>query len=369
MEQLLERLVKRIKPRNGMVVNAETWARAHDFHYDHQRAHLLLGHGAGIVGGLEVVADSQGRRVWIQPGLAIDARGHLIVLARQESLVVGTEQPGLKYIYFEGETEREVGLDPELSRQTATDLQTGYRLVEGFTLPAGAIELARVRINKPNEPIWAAGDAVQPRFHELDQRFRQHISVPMSPIVGVAIVYLGQNIEPGDKYGRRAGQLAGALSHLTQYRVWFDDDLSTTDDFSVYTLLYIVERGAYVLDRTFAAALQTHRDRGGTILVDNNSDDSPLLADFGSQKLQFKPELDAALLTDPFLFGQAPEGANKAGKIWFADSLIISTRHYSPLWQHRPDWSREAIRSATEWAANLVTYALKRKNSSEVGDG
>jgi hypothetical protein len=108
--------------------------------------------------------------------------------------------------------------------------------------------------------------------------------------------------------------------------------------------------------------LQAHRESGGTIFVDNTADDSPLLADFNRQNLQFKPELDEALLTDPFLFGQLPEGANQAGKIWFADGLLINARNYSALWQHRPDWPREAIRSASEWAANLVTYALKRQS-------
>lgn len=382
MEQLLKQLIERIVPHDGMVVNAKTWAKAHDFHYNHQRAHLLLGHGAGIVSGLEVVVDSQGKRVWVQPGMAIDAQGQLIVLAKQEALAIGTEQTGLKYIYFEGAAEQKItphsnshsegasearapgGIepqgDPHLPSQTPATLKIGYRLVEGFTLPVGAVELARVRVTRPDEPLQAASDENQPRPHELDQRFRRHVGVSVPPMLGAAIVYLGQGIGPEDKYGRRAGQLAGTLSHLTRYRVWFDDDVNPAD-FAGYTLIYLVERGNFSPDRTLLAALQTHRARGGTILVDTDADDSPLLAHFNSQDTQFKPEPDESLLTDPFLFGRLPEGTDNAGQIWFADGLLISSRCYGPLWQRRPDYPREVIRSAVEWAANLVTYAVKRR--------
>ena len=68
------------------------------------------------------------------------------------------------------------------------------------------------------------------------------------------------------------------------------------------------------------------------------------------------------LLTDPFLFAAPPAGANPlGGKLRFAEGLLFSTCDYGNLWQRGQNKPREVIRAATEWGANLITYALTRQ--------
>lgn len=380
MDELLPQLVERIKPKNGLVINEVTWAKAHDYHYNHLRAHLLAGHGSGIITGLEInVIQDEPAEVSIKPGMAIDPQGRIIILAQQTSLMLSTEQAGLLYVYLEADEEREVTQAQAQNPNLPTYVRGGRHLDARLSLPPAAIELARIRLAKANAPIHNPLEPALPGPNELDQRFRPEVGAHRQPQVGVAIIYLGQ--ETGQylgKYGIRAKHLATALSHLTHCRVCFDDDvalLNTLPSLAYtdterptalpYTLLYLVEQGAHVLEPDFKAALFNHYQAGGTLLIESYQEDSPLLAFFTDQKIQFQDELNEPLLTEPFLFSTSPAGANsRSGKLRFAEGLLFSTCDYGRLWQRTPGTSREVIRAATEWGANLIAYAFKRQQKT-----
>ena len=76
IEELLNSYpLKRIKPSDGLAITAEVWEEAHEYHRHNHRYHTMLGHGPGILSGLEVIAsDPPDTSIYISPGVAIDAK-------------------------------------------------------------------------------------------------------------------------------------------------------------------------------------------------------------------------------------------------------------------------------------------------------
>ena len=72
---------KYIKPYDGMSITADVWGQAHEEHRQTVFAHTSTLHGAGIITGLDVIAnDPPGQVVFITAGAAVDQTGHIIVV-------------------------------------------------------------------------------------------------------------------------------------------------------------------------------------------------------------------------------------------------------------------------------------------------
>jgi hypothetical protein len=102
---------------------------------------------------------------------------------------------------------------------------------------------------------------------------------------------------------------------------------------------------------------------------------SDLLASFGISLQELPPGHD--LLVEPYLFAAPPPGFETEGapKVLLGMAaggpVILSSCDYGCLWQGerrgRPA-SREEIRTAMEWGANLIAYALRaRQEASRKG--
>jgi hypothetical protein len=73
-------------------------------------------------------------------------------------------------------------------------------------------------------------------------------------------------------------------------------------------------------------------------------------------------------LNRPYLFAAPPAGFETQGspKLMMSDGVIFSTHLYGLLWQGERRGrlaSREEIRSAIEWGANIMTYAVERRRT------
>ena len=53
LKDIVKFQLKRINPFQGLVIDADTWKDAHDYHRDQQRLHLLTFHKTGVIEGLE----------------------------------------------------------------------------------------------------------------------------------------------------------------------------------------------------------------------------------------------------------------------------------------------------------------------------
>lgn len=364
---------KRISPFDGMAITAPVWAEAHEYHRQRQQLHALFRHGSGILTGLEVIAsDPPNSSVYILPGIAIDPQGQTIVLPEPMAYDVG-QTHGLLYLlltYGEGRPRSE-------SDQEGGPLyvRAHFGIEATLTLPETPyVELARIRRQDRQAPILDAQDATHPGSNEIDLRFRREIGTAPQEVVTVGVSYVGgaNNLE----HGRGVRYLASALRRLDLHRVWVDKDVPLDAGLEAYTLVCLAGQEAFQLNQDEMNALYAYLQGGGTVFIEScrreiGADNPPadrlfsdLLASMGIQLEALPPGHN--LLVEPFLFGAPPPGFETEGAptVWVGDGVIFSTCDYGCLWQgkrrDRMAW-REEIRSAMEWGANIVAYAIERR--------
>ena len=366
-EDLLKEFpAKRIKPLDGMAVTAEIWEEAHEYHRQSQRSHVLFSHGPGIVTGLEVIAsDPPDRSVYILPGIAVDPAGQTIVLPQPVAYDFGDEIEGFLYLlmsYKESRPRADKGQDGPLY------VHDEFSIVARPTLPdVPVVELARLKRDSRAAPLLDAQDPAHPGPNEVDLRFRHEIGAKPRKMVTVAVSYLGEVTDKS--HGRGAGYLARALNRMDNYLVTVDDGAPLDPSVLAYTLIYLVGEGTFELSRSQMKGLQGYMERGGTLFIESKDLDAASTFSDYLRTMEVKLETLSPghpLLLEPFLFAALPPGfeTEESPEVQVGEGVIFSTRNYGRLWHgERRDSvpSREEIRSAIEWGANLVAHALKRR--------
>ncbi len=364
---------KRVSPFDGMAVTAEVWEQAHDYHRQQRQMHMLFNHGSGIVSGLEVIAsDPPDSTVYILPGLAIDPLGQVIMVTEPTAYDV-EEADGLFCLMLShGESLPRPDDDRDAEGSPLyTYPEFGIELGRpGFT-DVAAVELAVIRRQDRRSSIVDAQDAEHPGLNEIDMRFRQAVGVASQKQASLAVTYVGEAKTPS--HGSGASYLARALRRSGDLRVWVDRDVLLTPDLEGYTLVYLVGVGVFELSPEEMQILYDYVQGGGTLLIEScrggDTDGTPpadtsfsdLLGSLGFGLSTLEPGHD--LLLEPFLFATPPPGVGPPS-VQVGDGVIFSASDYGCLWHgERPDVtpSREEIRSAMEWGANIVAYAIARR--------
>ena len=374
-EELLQEFpTRRIKPLDGMAVTAQVWEEAHDYHRQLLRFHDLLRHGSGIVLGLEVIAsDPPDSSVYILPGVAVDPRGRIIVVTEPVAYDVGSAH-GLLYLLLTYDESRPTPDRDDKDGPLYVHAQFGIEVVSALP-DTPCVELARIRRRDREAALVEAQDAEHPGLNEIDLRFRRGSprsgAVPQE-VASLAVCYTG-GLEDA-RQGHGASYLARTLRQAG-CRVWVDDRVPLAPGLEAYTLVYLVGQEAFQLTREEMNALYVYIQGGGTVFVEScrrgtkNGDPpadasfSDLLASMGIQLEELPP--DHSLLVEPCLFAAPPAGFETEGtpKVLVGGGAIFSTHDYGCLWQGKRRGraaSREEIRTAMEWGANLVTYAIER---------
>jgi hypothetical protein len=348
----------RIKPYDGMSVTAEVWAQAHEEHRKARQAHDVVFHRPGIITGLEVQAnDPPDQYVFISPGVAVDALGNLIVVSEPVAYDFGAKNEGLLYLLI-GHGEREAGgVDKEV-RQVHAEFVVAAR----SSLPKRpAVELARVRVNSPSQPIRNAAYPSHPEAGELDTRFRVEVGPPPLRLVTVGLASFGREAEDVAAGWRF---LAAECARSSPYRLVIDHGLVPTSDFSAYDLVYLSARGAFSADEAAIRSLRTCLEPPKTLFAEALDEEAH--KSFGDlfEKLGLKMAplpASAALLERPFLFAAPPSGA-RAGVVQVGRQALYSACAYSQAWAGKLPFearSRADIRSAHEWGLNLLWHCLE----------
>ena len=380
MQTLLKTLIEQVKPRNGMAVTAKVWEQAHSYHHNLQRANFLFGHGSGIIAGLGVHAEDQpnNQRLWISPGMAVDADGNVIVVEEQDSYLMDTDQEGLIHVFIES-TGEAVFNNPDSrnggSSKEPLRVRQGYVIESALTLPPKAIELARVRLWGRNASIVNAKNSNLPKINEIDARFREEVGMSPLKTIRMAISYAGQPTGSSlPHFGLNAGHLAQSLTRMGDCRVCIDEEVPLVDQLLyLYSLVYLVEHPQSRLASEELDALQTYLQNGGIVLVESYQPNSPsdslkdLLFKENMQLRSLSP--DEQLLINPYLFAAPPSGANPQGIVQIGQNqrngvIIHSTCQHGWFLQRRamggPLPSREQIRASLEWVTNLITFTAQR---------
>jgi hypothetical protein len=169
--------LSRLHVADGLLLNADRWQHAHNYHRRRQNLHYQSLHQPGIVWGLGVRVISapietaapyrDGRWLEIQPGIAIDLSGNPIIVDQPISFRVASEaidQPLIVYLVVRY-------VDPTtLQRTTYQDIvQETFRIDEKTSPPIGAdVELCRICLKPGTVTLSNAPDVFAPAPNQID---------------------------------------------------------------------------------------------------------------------------------------------------------------------------------------------------------
>ncbi|MDQ3928727.1 MAG: DUF4159 domain-containing protein [Chloroflexota bacterium] len=369
--------LKRVNPFMGLMIDATTWGDSHDYHRQSGQAHALVMHGWGIVTGLEVdAADPADRSVWIRPGVAVDPEGKLIIVAQPFRYQITTQEPGLIYLVL---MFREIPTDPALSIEDGSErpsrLLEAYAIYERDRLPDQPhVELARIQQSAGKKPLKDAADQTTPKVDEIDNRYREQAAIRPGPRTTIGVW------KPAEAPAALTNLLAGptrllsALTSGVDWRLRRRDQPEGPETPIGCDLLLMPATGGIAFNDAEKNQLSTFLAGGGVMLVEacasaGSADAQKAMATV-AQAVGRKPQpvkRDHPLLTSRHIFAAAPPGA-ASGQLVEADGLILSTADYMCAWTGgtvEKALDRADIRTAVEFAENLLAYALLREGNAK----
>jgi hypothetical protein len=152
------RSLKRIRYFHGKVLSAEDFTVEQEYQLEKFRRHNRYLHGYGVVTGLEVSissSSSDGFKVVISPGYAIDALGREIVIPAlyEEALVCTDKATHVCLHYRERETDLvgvvgEAGDDAGLFESSRIEESFEIRFETNYPCSEDGIQLARLKRKK-----------------------------------------------------------------------------------------------------------------------------------------------------------------------------------------------------------------------------
>lgn len=388
--------LKRVNPFQGLVIDADTWRDAHNYHRDQQRLHLLAFHQAGIVGGLDVVASSPADlSVNIQPGMAVDPDGNIVVVPQAQRYKLQSGKAGTVYLILQFREVPEGPYQPSDSGQN-TRILDAYKIEERDKLPAEAyLELARIDFEPADKSIRDAKSPAHPGKNEINLSFRQEARPSAVPIAAEKPA-APASVKPSEPAPTAPAQppatitighavLGDAASdlHLAGLRnlVNFLSDGSITaslmanmaldKDIKQCQIIYLTGNSRFEVTEEQQTSLGAFLKSGGVIFGEGCSEG---IKEFGlafnqlASQLQCKLEVvprGHPLLAARYVFAEVPRGA-EAGMLLQGGNMIYSGSDYGCAWQGGHDaepLGREIIRSAFEIGANIAAYARTAKSS------
>ena len=370
--------LKRLKPIDGLSVTADVWDEAHEYHRQRQRYHALIAHGVGIVAGLEVIAsDPADSQVYILPGMAISPTGDEIVLTQAVSYDIGKAQGMLYLMLTYGESKPSP--DQGSSDSARLYVYSGFEVEARPELPAGStIEIARIkRVNK-DSPITDASDPMHPGNNQIDQRFRSLAGASKAVKHGIGVCYMPGVTDKG--HGKGFDHVIKAAGASGAVEAFVDDDIALAAGIDQYALVHLVGQGKFQIAPNDMNVIYGYLQSGGTLFIESargsTASGEPaadavfldMLSSFGLQLQDITPGHE--LLQRPNLFGAIPAGFESQGKPRLQDGggVIFSTYDFGSLWQglrRGAPAAREDIRSAHEFGANIVAYAISRRTAAQ----
>lgn len=367
--------LRRVKPYQGLVIDAETWAEAHDYHREQLRLHNQAFHATGILVGLRVRA-AQGAEasVIVSPGVAVDDVGNMIVVGQERSQPLGKVGPGTVYVVLTYR-ETQVNVDPDALAGSAAN-----RVVETYDIDAldklpedeQHLELARVQRSAKDAGVRDATHQEAPELDEVDLRFRGQAVGSRPPLVRAGFAMLGETAEVTAPHTRGIQHLLQEIGASRTAEVAFGGVVPLAQGTGDCTFLYLARSGPKQPTDAEIAALASLLNRGGVLLAEHCAATGTGAAGAfvkSMRKLAKALDLEPAplapespLLTSRYVFGGPPPGAAADGEVLADGGFIISTRDYACAWSglsNGAPLAREDIRSALEFGVNLAALSAR----------
>ena len=402
LEDIIKFQLKRVNPFQGLVIDTDVWRDSHEYHRDQQRLHMLAFHHIGIVVGLEVTANNPpDLSVNIQPGMAVDPEGNIIIVSKTQRYRIQTREKRTIYLIIQF---REVPSEPYQPPDggQATRILEAYRLQESEKLPNEPhLELARIIFDPADEAIRNAKNPSQPGTNEINLNFRQEASsVSSPPIKGPAAQdkvdvkveettsRLIETITIGHAVLGEASQdlhisglrnLIREINRHQRFEVNLEENITLDKKTNRCAMIYLTGNSHFELPAEQQSALSNFLQSGGVILGEGCNEGQQEAASKGAKEFglafnqlasQLKCKLEIvqrghSLLSAIYVFSEVPQGTEPA-MLLEGGHMVYSASDYGCAWQggHQDQpLSRDIIRCSFEIGTNIITYAQMMKAS------
>ncbi|AKG20484.1 hypothetical protein [Calothrix sp. 336/3] len=277
--------LQRLQVNDGLLLTAEGWRQAHDYHRQRQNIYYQSLHQSGIVWGLGVrtIAAPQevsseyrdGRWLEIQPGLAIDAQGNPIVVPEALVFRIGSELPksGFLTVYIVIDYVDPDKLQFQNNRQFVCET---FRINEKTSVPQNTeIELCRILLQPGDVELKIADDVFAPTVNEIDLRYRQQAQ--MRAIESVRIGYLSPGQNDYTTAWSNLNYLAQSVRSLyppMEGTAVVKVDLTAGLDKLDYDLLYVNYQNLLTLKETEIDIMRQYLQSGALLMVEISAQDA-----------------------------------------------------------------------------------------------
>jgi hypothetical protein len=392
--------MKRVNPFQGLVVDADTWKDAHNYHRQNMKLHIFAFHKTGIVSGFDVTASNPPDvSVSIGPGIAIDSDGNSIIMPQKQRYHLQTHEKHMVYLVIQfREIPGEPFQPPEGGQPTR--ILEAYRVQERDALPSEAyVELARIDYDPAIEGIKNARNQGQPAINEINLNFREEAAKTLAeriPVVtresvpsatreftpateALSIGFLPLGGVNKDLHKRGLLNLAREVTRRSGLAVAIEDDINLKKPLGRFSLIYLTGNGRIELNPEQQTALNSYLQSGGIIFGDGCSVTSGGIDSKGAREFglainrlasQFNYKLGIVqrghqLLSADHIFSEVPAGCEPP-MLLEGGSMVCSSSDYGCAWDggHADQpLSRDIIRSALEIGVNIVAYAMKTRGT------
>jgi Domain of unknown function (DUF4159) len=372
---------ERLQATDGLLVNADRWRKAHEYHRRRQNAHYQSLNQPGIVCGLGVQVIPAPKQVeakyrdkrWlkIQPGIAIDLAGNVIVVPQPVEFRIATNvtgaEPVLLYL-----TVSYIDPDELRQKQQLEMVQETFRIDEKSITPNSTeIEICRILLQPGEVVVSQPTEVFFPGYNNLDLRYRRQAQNRPQAIVRMAQV---NHSDP--ECARNFFNLSYLLQSIESLSFNLRgtdevDQLTLSENLSAYDLLYMTGKQGLSFNSQEFAALKSYLDAGGVLLIDTPIDAQPLidsvhaLATLAKSPLQPIEELrrDHPLRIRPFLFAALPVIGKQPIRLLTGGGIVLIIGDIGSAWGLDRELSlpRMTIRSAHELGINILNYGVKRR--------
>jgi hypothetical protein len=379
------KLFERLQVTDGLLMNADRWRLAHEYHRQRQNVHYQSLNQPGIVCGLGVrlmpaPADvpanyRDGRWLEIQPGIAIDLVGNPIIVPQAETYHIAAETSATEAVMIYLVVSY---VDPDkLRRKETTEVvKETFRIDERLNPPGDMeVELCRILLQPGPVQLEPPKDVFFPKENQLDLRFRQQARSRPEAVVRVA-----QVTHRDATYARSFDQLASLLQSLSGLyptmqgaskvgQISLSDSLEA--EISAYDLLFLTGQESLSFNQQEFTALKNYLEMGGVLLVDAHINTPALIESTLNLAQQLGTPLEDLkrlnrqhpLRTKPFLFSALPTINQQSIHLGYGGGIILTVGHLSTAWglDERLSLSRETIRAAQELGINILHFASQRR--------
>ncbi|NJN88664.1 MAG: DUF4159 domain-containing protein [Leptolyngbyaceae cyanobacterium SL_7_1] len=383
--------LERLHVYDSLMMNAQRWSLAHDYHRRRQNIHYQSLNQPGIVCGLGVSLTEppettrsefrDDRWIKIQPGIAIDVEGNVIVVDEiiDRTYRIAAKRPttGTLTIYVVVSY-----VEPQpIDRQHPEILQEQFRFDQKTSPPDDhEIELCRIQLAANFVQLETPSDVFFPQSNQLNFNHRLQAQTRPLATIGMAEIQPYPS-EPTDAcISRSLPFLSQATIALYPKLHCFIADrplpinAHTSQSFD---LLYLAASHLTDLSASEQDLLNQHLEAGGTLVME-----LPLSNEFAIAHLHdciadlFRTSLtvwsdlpvEHPLRSQPFLFAALPELEHSPLQLWSGGGIVLMAGALTAAWAPDPQGlrSRDHLRTTQELGINLLQFAWQRRHLTQL---